>query len=791
MGRSFTARLVIPLTLAAALVISVGLFIDYELSRRRILDDLAADARAATQAAVQRIQEMTAGVESSVRLLGDALHDRPDAARVDELLRGVIDSNRHIFGAALAFAPETLAPDAGRAPYRYRRGDDIIARDLGAGGSAYWREPWFSLARERGEPLWVEPYFDDLGGRVLMTTFSAPIHTGDGDARGRFLGVVTADVALSDLNSYLESLRIDRSGFGFLLTRAGQVIGAPRGDVQLDTAQDTLRVREPGFAWSEARDALARGESVSSVVDCPGAADGCRLRIAPVSGSDWSVGVVYAEEALLAPLRNYEARVFGIGLAMLLLMAVTVSLIARRLTRPLLGLAAASEAIARGDLDVELPPVTTNDEVGQLLRAFDGMRRDLGDYIARVESAAAARSRMDSELSAARQIQMAMLPQGGEAHQRSDRCELWARLRPAKAVGGDLYSFRQSATHLRFCVGDVSDKGVPAALFMARVISLIQQWEVQPDDVPPEAAMAQFNTALSRDNDACMFVTLLLGTLDLRSGELRFASGGHSAPLLLRDGRASALAQERGPALALQAGLDFPGNRVQLAADDRLLCYTDGFDEACSADEQFLGEAALTAIFEAGDALPVDAAGEALFAAVDRFSAGTTQFDDMSALLLEIPGRRRAPLQAHRVSLPIDAELPGAAAQWLRDQWQAQGLWETGLHDALLILEELTCNVRDHARTDPGDRLDLALERYAGHIEIECTDPGHGFNPLVDASRARLGASTLDADIGGLGVHLVTALSDAQFYRREKGRNILRLRIVEPADHAAAPEEDG
>jgi sigma-B regulation protein RsbU (phosphoserine phosphatase) len=376
-----------------------------------------------------------------------------------------------------------------------------------------------------------------------------------------------------------------------------------------------------------------------------------------------------------------------------------------------------------------------------------------------------------------------MLPQGGEAELRCPPVELWARVRPARAVGGDLYSFEHSGDRLLFSIGDVSDKGVPAALFMARAISLIQQWEVQPD-VPPEIAMQQLNHGLSRDNDNCMFLTLLIGVLDLNSLELQFASAGHSAPVLLRDGKATVVAQERGPALGLQEGLRFALNRLQLRADDRLVLYTDGFDEAHNRQEQLLGEEALGDMIIAVDRLPLAEAGGSIFAAADAFSDGAAQADDMTLMLLEVAGTRRQPLQAERGSLMIDASLPGEAARWLQDQWQSQGLAADKLHDLQLVLEEIVCNIRDHAKTQDRDSLALSLERFEDRVELECVDPGQAYNPLEEAPRAPLGSNTEDAEIGGLGLHLITSLTDEQFYRREAGRNILRVRLVlSPSDH--------
>ncbi|MDP5069415.1 MAG: SpoIIE family protein phosphatase, partial [Congregibacter sp.] len=646
--------------------------------------------------------------------------------------------------------------------------------------SPYWQEPWFTRIRDLGLASWVEPYFEPTGAKRVLTTFAAPLYRQglyrkDNADNQQFIGIASIDVRLEDLYEYLDGLRVANSGFGFLVTGNGTFIGAPGGTVMSAPLKEVLQ-GDVVDDWVQGRQYPHRQPGIATV-QCPGSQASCQLRLARIDGSPWSVGVVYSEDALLRPLRDYEIRALTLGTGMLLLLALMIGVVARRLTAPLLALAEASKSIARGELDVPLPTPTGDDEVSQLVKAFDSMRKDLGSYIHDLELAAAQRSRMDGELGAAREIQMAMLPQGGKAELHIPSLDLWARVRPARAVGGDLYSFHQTGHRLMISIGDESDKGVPAALFMARAISLIQQWEVQTATVPVDVALQQLNASLCRDNDNCMFLTLFMGVLDLKTLELSYASAGHTAPVLLREGQPKILSQHRGPALGLKEGLSFPVNALQLQQDDRLALYTDGFDEAQDASDTMLGETAFCQILAGPDNLPLDEAGDAIFAAVDKFTAGAPQFDDMSLMLLEIPGQRRMPLQAERGSLFIDHNLPAQAARWLEEQWQAQGLPANALHDMQLVLEEVVCNIRDHAHIDDNASLSLGLERFTDRVELECMDPGHAYNPLTDGHRSTLGANIEDASIGGLGLHLITRLTTRQTYLREEGRNILRLRL--------------
>jgi sigma-B regulation protein RsbU (phosphoserine phosphatase) len=189
-----------------------------------------------------------------------------------------------------------------------------------------------------------------------------------------------------------------------------------------------------------------------------------------------------------------------------------------------------------------------------------------------------------------------------------------------------------------------------------------------------------------------------------------------------------------------------------------------------------LGADALQEILVAKASLPLAEAGDAVFDTVDRFCNGAAQFDDMTLLMLDIPLEQPAALQSRRADFVIDAEVCTRAMAWFRQEWQSLGLWDEDGRELLLVLEELVCNVRDHSRADASAELQLCLECFADHVRLICEDPAPAYNPLLEGSRAALGVQTIDAEVGGLGLHLITSLTDAQFYRRENGRNILEVR---------------
>jgi sigma-B regulation protein RsbU (phosphoserine phosphatase) len=512
------------------------------------------------------------------------------------------------------------------------------------------------------------------------------------------------------------------------------------------------------------------GETVTGDFPCPESDGRCTIRLGRLQSTGWPIGIVLDQNEVLAPLHAFEIKTALISAATLLLMALALYLVISRLTRPLQQLSVATEHMARGEMDVPLPSARGNDEVARLVQSFQAMNRDLKTYIHDLEQATANRSRLEGELAAARDIQMSMLPGGGETSLSERGIALWARVRPARTVGGDLYTFFRDGDLLFLAVGDVSDKGVPAALFMARAISFIQQQSRA--GTAPHEAMARLNNDLERDNPNCMFVTLFLGVLDIPGGRLRFASAGHTAPALLRDAAVSALHQDRGPALGLAAGQEYPDNHVQLLPGDRLAVFTDGIDEAFNPGNDMFGIERFHRALQAQGQTPVETAGPALFDIVDKFSDTRAQSDDITLLLLAFEPEPAAGEQRH---FTLGEGLTGRVHAWLEPLLQRLSLAPDCASEVLLIAEELVTNVQKYAGLPEDGEVALALQRDGDLLSLEVRDRGRPFDPLDEGLRANLGDSTDSAAIGGLGVHLVTQFSDRQVYHRDGETNVLRI----------------
>jgi len=243
------------------------------------------------------------------------------------------------------------------------------------------------------------------------------------------------------------------------------------------------------------------------------------------------------------------------------------------------------------------------------------------------------------ELSSARDIQMGLLPHRQPLFPDHPQVEVHAKLIPAKEVGGDLYdAFVLDEEHVLMAVGDVSGKGMPAALFMMRTLTLLRSEGVAARS--PERLLPTLNALLCEGNEANMFVTLCLMILSTRTGQATLFNAGHPPVLLSRvGGPFESLTEAKGAILGVMPGLSFRSQTLTLGPGDRLLMYSDGVTEAENhRQEMFALGRAQKVLNECPAELPMSGLVERLIDDVTVFADGTEQSDDITLLALRFHG---------------------------------------------------------------------------------------------------------------------------------------------------------
>jgi sigma-B regulation protein RsbU (phosphoserine phosphatase) len=775
--RSVAGKLIITIFASVSVLFAAVTFYAYSAGRRMIYRHAEENARNITQAKTYQLAVVFSMIEQSVENNADIVERNYSEARdLSDLLLSILDRNPAVFGSTLALEPD--GGHAGFAPYYYRKEGRTEYKDLAATDYNYRNWEWYKKPRELGRPYWSEPYFDEGGGNALMTTYSSPLYYIK-DGKPVFFGVLTADLSLDFLEELMASVRVFDTGFGFIVSRSGQIVAHPNRKYVLNkTVRDLAKEYGDPSLDAVVDDALAGRPVRKNFLELksPGGRKSF-LCFMPIQNNGWHFAVVYPEEKLLggiSTLTNVSLIIVMAGLGVLLGILILVS---GRITRPLGILTRAAHAIAEGRLDTEIPPIGTKDEVGYLAGVFKSMQVSLREYIKNLTETTAAKERMQSELKIAHDIQMGLLPGTFPAFPDRTEFDLYAAMEPAREVGGDLYDFFMlDDGRLCFFAGDVSGKGVAAALYMSMIKTMVRSAACRC--ASPADTISRVNAELSRDNPSSMFVTLFLGLLEPSTGVVTYCNAGHNPPVVLQPGgNAAFLDGGHGPLCGLLAEASYSDGRIEMAPGGALLIYTDGVTECADRSGAMYGEERLISLLDSATGKGAEDLVRAVTAGTAKFMDGAPQADDITVMAVVYRGGAGASGGSIREILNADIGEVGRLISLSEGFCRSAGTSAQAAADVSMALEEMFVNICRHAHPESGPenaghRVVLEMKKAPGKVRWSLEDDGIPFNPLTRAEPG-LVISVEDVQVGGQGIHLARKLMDGMEYRREGGRNIL------------------
>lgn len=432
------------------------------------------------------------------------------------------------------------------------------------------------------------------------------------------------------MHERLDSLELG-SGSIAIIARDGRVIASQGRSLSLEHVSEAVLSRVRAGEVLEGETAGKNGAPFL-------------YRLGYFKALDWYVVAAVPMSAIIEPAEALARHLFAVAGGLVVLSLLVTFLLTARTIRPLRLLTDKARALAAEDFSSERGvgfaddlvaglPSDQKDEVGQLAGAFAHMVRALDENIKHLVETLAVRQRMQGELNAARDIQMGILPPPDSAPE-AEGYHAAAFLEPAKEVGGDLYDFfvapdgRQAVV-----IGDVSDKGVSAALFMSMTVTLVRY--AIANGLSCAEAMRRINERLAENNPSCMFVTLFIGLFDPATGRLDYASGAHCPPFVVNPNAAvpvRALTDVSGPLVGAMEGMEFTDCHAELAPGEYCLLYTDGVSEAMDEEKALFTEERIAAVLDGlRDASP-EGVLDGMMEAVKQHRGTAPQSDDITML---------------------------------------------------------------------------------------------------------------------------------------------------------------
>jgi sigma-B regulation protein RsbU (phosphoserine phosphatase) len=520
---------------------------------------------------------------------------------------------------------------------------------------------WYQNASKSHEAVWVGPYISSTENKLILTCAKAAR-----DKDGRVIAVCAIDVEVRSILKNLISTQLEPEGKVFILDREGNVLVrrelSETGYSWENEYKKENLLRSPDSGIAAVARKMTEGNRGCDDLTIPGEPVHF-VAYYPITTTGWSIGIAIPKKVIIAAALNMEQIIqqdtlkhssfinahiessrivyISLGFIVLLFILAAGAYLSAKMTAPILFLKKQAEEIGRGNLDLKIE-LKTGDELEHLANTFNLMTDDLKKYIASLEETIHSREKIERELAVSREIQASLLPPWQEQFNGSPYIDVQAMMEPAKEIGGDFYDyFVVNETVLFFCIGDVSSKGIPAALFMAMTKTLLAH-EAECS-LSPTKVLFNVNNVLEKDNDACMFATVFCGFLDTATGVVNFSNGGHNHPLICRkDGRFEFIRAVNGIAIGPSRMKEnvWQMETLQMNPGDRLFLYSDGVSEALNESGQAFGKEKLREALNAYKEYSNNKFISCVHEEIRRHAGQEPQSDDIAMLYLSYYGTK-------------------------------------------------------------------------------------------------------------------------------------------------------
>lgn len=518
--------------------------------------------------------------------------------------------------------------------------------------------PWYIQAKKEDKTIFTDIVIDALGGGPCIIC-ATPYY-----ANGQFAGVVGMGTFLDNINEIILNTKIGDNGFGFVINKQGQIIASPHTTGDLITGINNIKDlrQSTNTSLADAVQKIINEKAGLTEANIDG--KDYYLAYAPMKNTDWYFVTAMEVDTVIAPAKETHENIINIAteymdnlsektkmtvIGMIISISILLFFItyigwslADYLTKPIRQLSKGVQQIAMGNFNGKLN-IYTGDEIESLAISFNAMTTELQTYIKNLEQITAEKERIATELNVATNIQKNMLPCIFPPYPDRKDFDIYAVMYPAKEVGGDFYDFYLlDENHLVITIADVSDKGIPAAMFMVITKTILKNFAMSmtsPDDF--SAVVQCANRQLCENNEEMMFVTVFMGMLDLKTGKFIYVNAGHTPPMIRHkhkdDSTFEYLPVEKNCVLGINEEAQFKQQEVYLKQGDELFLYTDGVTEAINKEKKLYSiERLYSNLNKINQKSSCQDILRDVKLSIDEFAQGMYQSDDITMLAIKL-----------------------------------------------------------------------------------------------------------------------------------------------------------
>ncbi|MCQ4021687.1 MULTISPECIES: SpoIIE family protein phosphatase [unclassified Ruminococcus] len=401
--------------------------------------------------------------------------------------------------------------------------------------------------------------------------------------------------------------------------------------------------------------------------------------------------------------------------------------------------------------------VKGKDEFANMADSFNYMADEIDNYIKNINALTEEKHLRDAEMSIAKDIQCGLLPDNSY---KNKNITISAVMIPAKEVGGDFYDyFNLKEDKICTVIADVSGKGISAAIFMSRAITVIRQYAQM--GYSPSEILFRTNNCLSLNNPEQMFITAFVGVYDAKTQIFTYANAGHTIPYLISN-TIKTLDNPDGMAAGIFENEKYEESSIRLKTGDTVFMFTDGISEAVNKDKEFFGTKRIENILKNYTTKKNNSCIDLVLGEVKAYATGTAQSDDITMLSF-------SPCKTSEIILKAETENLLDIRSLIMDTQDIPNYLKNKLY---LAAEEIFVNICSYANDNNSGSVKFSLE-VSDKIIMSFYDDGKKFNPIHN--NADINSYDIDSQIGGLGIYLALSIADEANYEYKNNKNILTL----------------
>jgi serine phosphatase RsbU (regulator of sigma subunit)/anti-sigma regulatory factor (Ser/Thr protein kinase) len=603
------------------------------------------------------------------------------------------------------------------------------------------------------EVIWTKPYLDDTSF-VLMTTAGAGIF----DRDGNLLGISIIDWKIDGVVEELSTIKPTENSFVLLCSpEQDDIISSTYANLDNDASLQSL-------PWDINADSFLL--------------DGVKyLPFHRVMDNEWLLSVQIPENEIFAEVESQNSRFsLAIAFSSVIMLCLAFILITKLINAPIKRLTNDISRLALGNLDTRIE-VSSNDELGLLAGAFNKMKTDLKESIEAYTRVHTEKERIATELQVAADIQTSMLPCIFPPFPDRTEFNIFASMNPAKEVGGDFYDFYfTNENTLAVVIGDVSGKGIPAALFMVITRTLIRNCSSCKS---PKGIFEIVNNKLCETNETGMFVTAFMGFYNIPTGKFVYVNAGHNPPLVKKRGKEFEFLNTK-PCLILGWMEDtlYTEHEIMLEPGDTLFLYTDGVTEAMNEDKELFSEPRLLdTLKKYRDYKPKELLST-IKLEIENFADGAEQADDITMLGLRIDRYSKSDymLEPDTKELTVEAGVDKLddVLNFVNTELERNNCPPELQKEIEVAVDEVFSNIVNYAYKPATGKAVIGIAA-GNEVTLRFEDSGKPYNPLEEAA-PDLSKPLMEREIGGLGVFLVKKFMDTVNYTRRGDKNVFVMK---------------